>query len=543
MIRYKFSLVLVLLVLTLSIFSSGGCNKNSSTGEPIPQEIKAIFDKPLYDNAIWGLRVVDLDTGRVIYNLRSDFHFFIGSVRKLFSTGLSMGELGADHMFRTPVHRQGSVDESGILEGDLILVATGDLTMGGRRNPDGTMAISGFDHNEADSLGNAVLTEPDPLWGYRELAQQIADSGITEVTGEIIIDDRLFEPFKFRDEPFNVRPIYVNDDLVDVTMNPAGPGELASVVHRPESAAFDVESTLVTGAAGSEPTFELSPEFPECFGQEGCMGEVSGVLPIDFVPDLTNEFPLVQTFRIVRPDNYARTVFIEALEEAGVTVHAAPVAQNPVNLLPAQNSYTPGTRVAELVSLPYSEYIKLILKVSYNIGADTSLVLYGLTQGVNNMDASLAVERQTLETQFGIPGNEFHFVDGSGGGLTTGTNKAVIKILDEMSISPVFPEYLDALPILGVDGSLGFVTDFEKDPELAGAKGNAFAKTGTFARPENGEIIVKGQALAGYIDTKGGKRLLFIMNVLDVPAPNGIPDLLQIFQDQGTITAIIWKEN
>jgi hypothetical protein len=28
------------------------------------------------------------------------------------------------------------------------------------------MAISSFDHNEADIFGNAVLTTPDPLQGY-----------------------------------------------------------------------------------------------------------------------------------------------------------------------------------------------------------------------------------------------------------------------------------------------------------------------------------------------------------------------------------------
>lgn len=94
-----------------------------------------------------------------------------------------------------------------------------------------------------------------------------------------------------------------------------------------------------------------------------------------------------------------------------------------------------------------------------------------------------------------------------------------------------------------MDSSLGFVTGFESDPELAGAKGNVFAKTGTFAVTEDGHIIVKGQSLAGYIDTKSGVRPMFVLSVKDVLAENGIPDLLRIFQDQGTTTAVIWKEN
>jgi len=91
----------------------------------------------------------------------------------IFFLALFEKALGPDFRFHTPIHRQGSVNGEGVLEGDLILVAKGDLTMGGRRNPNEMMAITNFDHNEANSLGNAVLTAPDPLWGYDSLAEQI----------------------------------------------------------------------------------------------------------------------------------------------------------------------------------------------------------------------------------------------------------------------------------------------------------------------------------------------------------------------------------
>jgi len=90
-----------------------------------------------------------------------------------------------------------------------------------------------------------------------------------------------------------------------------------------------------------------------------------------------------------------------------VTVSASLVGPNPVDKLPPADSYTPDTRVAELVSLPYSDFAKLILNVSYNIGADTSLVPFGLTQGVDNLDDALVVERQVLTTHFGIDMGDF----------------------------------------------------------------------------------------------------------------------------------------
>jgi hypothetical protein len=97
---------------------------------------------------------------------------------------------------------------------------------------DGTIAVSNYDHNEADTLGNAVLTASDPLAGYKAIAAQVAAAGITRITGEIIIDDRLFQAYSFRDE-FDVRRIFVNDDVVDVSINPTMLGRPASVVSRP----------------------------------------------------------------------------------------------------------------------------------------------------------------------------------------------------------------------------------------------------------------------------------------------------------------------
>jgi D-alanyl-D-alanine carboxypeptidase len=507
----------------------------------VPADIKAVFDKPAYKNAIWGLRVVDLGAGKELVDLQPRCNFYIGSVRKIFSVGQLLNQVGPTHRYNTPVYRRGAMDAAGVLHGDVVLVASGDLTMGGRTNPDGTIAVSDFDHNEADSLGNAALTRPDPLAGYAKLARQVAKAGVKEITGDVIIDDRLFRPFKFRDQ-FDVRPIFVNDDLVDLSIHPTAPGKPASVVWRPVSAALDVENKLVTGAARSQQTLALSPIAPQCIGKPGCTATINGQIPVDFVPPLTNKYPLVQAFRITQPSNYARTVFIEALKAAGVTVHAEPVAENPQQSLPGKDSYSPRAKLAELEGAPYSDTAKLILKVSYNIGADTSLVLFGLTQGVDNMSDALKVERKNLVTRYGIPGDEFHFVDGSGGGLTTATNQAITRMLIALKEKPAFRAFFNALPKLGVDGSLGFVTDFKSDPTLAGATGHVTAKTGTFVQGADSGLLLKGQAFGGYITTKSGKQLVYELVVNNV-AIDSVNDLLQVFQDEGRISAMLWRDN
>lgn len=543
MTRPGLGFTFALLILIAAAFgASGGCSDNNKSGSEIPPDIQAIFDKPLYDGAIWGLRVIDQDTGEVLINLRPDYDFFIGSVRKTFTLGELLIEVGPDHTTTTPIHYQGTIGEDGVLDGDLILVATGDLTMGGRTLPNGQIAISNFDHNEANSLGNAVLTTPNPIQGYIDLAAQVAAAGITQVTGDIVIDDRLFVPFPFRNEGnFAIRPIFVNDDCVDLIIDPTDPGNLASVDWRPVSSAFGVDSILETTAAGTEFDLELDPEFPACIGTPGCAGEVSGDLPVDLVPPLTNAFPLIQTFRIVDPQNYARTVLIEQLEAAGVEVDADTVADNPVGLLPPKDSYSDDTIVASLVSLTTSQHSKLIMKVSYNIGADTSLLLWGLTQGVEDMNAALAAERVNLTQNYGIPGDEFEFFDGSGGGDAFATNPAVTRWLHIMSQQPNFPSYFDMFPILAVDGSLGFVTDFQSDPTLAGATGQVHAKTGTYAAGDESGLIVKGQAFGGYINAQSGRKLIYELVVNEVPISE-FDQLLDIFQDEGTISAILWRD-
>ncbi len=86
-------------------------------------------------------------------------------MRKLFSVGLALNALGADHRFITPVYRIGDLTPDGVLKGDLVLVASADLTLGGRNLPDGTLAFTNFDHTESNSLGSSILTDTDPLAG------------------------------------------------------------------------------------------------------------------------------------------------------------------------------------------------------------------------------------------------------------------------------------------------------------------------------------------------------------------------------------------
>ncbi len=531
--RFRSALVALGSIALPAILPTAALRAQTDETKPVPPAIHRIMGKPRYAKARWGLRVVDLDSGRLIYNLDPDFEFQIASVRKLFSIGVALDELGADHKFSTPVYRCGEV-QGGVLKGDLILVASGDLTLGGRTTRRGEIAFTSFDHTEANALGSAILTKPNPLAGLDELARQVAASGIKALDGDVIIDDRLFVPFNYRGE-LDVRPIVINDDLIDVTILPTKPGKSAEVLWRPHTAAFAVYSSVNTRPAGEKTRVILSYKTPGS-------GHVSGTMAQDFVPSLPGVRTLVQTFRIKDQPSFARIAFIEALQRAGVMVGAALSGLNPLVKLPSLCSYEPSNQVADLGSLPYSEYAKLILKVSHNLGADLSLVLFGLAKGVNNLSEALIEERETLAHNFGIPANSFHFIDGSGAGETTATTTATLKLLDGMTRSPAFDAFFDALPRLAVDGSLAEINDFQHDPELTGATGQVYAKPGTLVEGPD-DLLYKTQTLAGYIDTKSGKRLMFAVFVNNAGVVKTLDDILAVFNDEGTIAATIWKEN
>jgi PBP4 family serine-type D-alanyl-D-alanine carboxypeptidase len=524
-------LLLPVLLLTASATVRGGDN-----GCEIPKSIRAIMEKPRYSEAIWALRVVDVKSGAVVYDLHSQEKLLTGSVRKLYSVGETLNQLGSDYRFKTPVYRDGDVDGAGDLKGNLILVAKGDLTMGGRDNGNGTVAITNFDHNDANNLGSAILTAPDPLGGLNKLARQVAASGIKRVKGDVIIDDRLFKPFRVPNQKLLITPIIINDNRIDVTILPTRPGERARVVWRPHTAAFHVTSDVMTVAKGHETSVDLKQTSLHS-------GHITGQIAVGFVP-LPGVSTLVQTFRVEdpafgpaaneAPAAFARTTFIEALRRAGVKVEAPLVTRNPSDKLPSPNCYRADTKVAELVSAPYAQYSKLILKISHNLGANLSLMLFGMAHGVNTMDDALEIERATLTHQYRLPGSGFDFpTNGSGSPDSRASTETTVKLLLDMHADKTFPFYLASLPILGVDGSLAEIG--LNSP----ARGKVFAKTGTYLN--NNQI--KAQTLAGYIDARSGRKLAYALFVNDAGDINSFDDVLNVIEDEGAISTLIQQLN
>jgi len=102
--------------------------------------------------------------------------------------------------------------------------------------------------------------------------------------------------------------------------------------------------------------------------------------------------------------------------------------------------------------------------------------------------------------------------DGAGAGAAF-TPEFMVRFLAYMEGQREFQAFYDALPILGKDGSLADV--LRGSP----AAGRVHAKTGTLIAGDllNRQYLVTGKGLAGYVETKGGERLVFAVFANHVP--------------------------
>ena len=205
-VRFAFGLVLV-------TAGPGG----SFAEEPLATAIRAVTQQPRYKPSHWGALFVDAASGDVVFEQQADKLFAPASTTKLFTVACALDAFGAEHRFVTPVVRRGEVDDKGELAGDLILVASGDPSFGGRTTETGEIAFVDSDHTYANGNTDATLTAPDPLGGLNDLAKQVAAAGIRRVRGDVLVDDRLFDKAEGTGSgPITLTPIMINDNVIDI---------------------------------------------------------------------------------------------------------------------------------------------------------------------------------------------------------------------------------------------------------------------------------------------------------------------------------------
>ena len=331
----------------------------------VAEAIETVLAKEQYRTSTWGVIAHDEESGDVLVDVNGEKLYVTGSILKTLSAAGVLEAYGPDHTFPTPVYGTAAVDGR-CARGNLVLVASGgDFSFGLRDQPDGTLEYASLpvlDHNETNTgLPGGTAPSGNPSAALDDLSVQIAAAGVTSIEGEVIIDDRIFEAYPAWPDGI-VAPIWFNENVVDITITPgAAGGDPATVSWAPQTAAYTVQSTVTTISEGEEAE-ELTPILVS-----------PGVIQVTGTSRSGRTRRCASTRSRIRRRGPGRRSSSRCSGRGSPSRPRRPAPTRP-SLLPA-GPYDDASKLAEHTSAPLSELVKVVLKVSYNRGADLLVCL------------------------------------------------------------------------------------------------------------------------------------------------------------------------
>jgi serine-type D-Ala-D-Ala carboxypeptidase/endopeptidase (penicillin-binding protein 4) len=206
---------------------------------------------------------------------------------------------------------------------------------------------------------------------------------------------------------------------------------------------------------------------------------------------------------LLTPVQYAQGLFRQLWEASGGTWRGR-----------ARDGVVPADarRIALHESRPLAEVIRDINKFSNNVMARQLFLTIGAetTRQPASMERAQRAVGDWLVSR-GLDRNEFVLENGAGlSRVERMTAAGVARLLVASFNSPLMPELMASLPIVGVDGTM------RKRP---GAAGSAHIKTG---------LLVDARAIAGYVLAASGRRyaIVALVNHFNAAAAQGALDAL-----------------
>jgi serine-type D-Ala-D-Ala carboxypeptidase/endopeptidase (penicillin-binding protein 4) len=422
--------------------------------------VDSLVTLPEFRNALWGVLVVDLETGDTLYSRNAGKLFLPASTMKLVTTAVALSRLGAGYRYVTTLAARGPLRD-GLLDGDLLVYGRGDPTV-------------------SDSMSGDAMA---PL---RDMADSLYDAGVRRIAGRLVVGADVFpgptlgfgwswddldasygapvDELLFNDG-FSVLCVHagaVPGDSVRVATSPAEHYPPVRIVARTVSAADTARLRTDRLRVATDTTSDM----------------------VDLVGTIAAGDSASLTVPLVRPDAAYLAALREALEARGITVAGA-----------VTDSNAPIDTLGRLQSVPLVDMLPAILKPSQNQMAEMLLRTIGLVQtGVGVADSGARVEAEQLEA-WGALRDGFVVRDGSGlSRYDYLSPETLVHVLDAMRRSPAFDAWYAALPVAGVDGTL------ERRMRGTAAAGNVHAKTGSLSNV---------RSLSGYASTRTGAPVAF----------------------------------
>jgi D-alanyl-D-alanine carboxypeptidase/D-alanyl-D-alanine-endopeptidase (penicillin-binding protein 4) len=438
------------------------------------REIDRLIDQSDLAPARWGVFVMSMSDGRVLYSRNGDKLFTPASNMKIYTTAAALDLLGADYRWRTSVYADKQPDSNGVIDGNVTLFGRGD---------------PGLDSYRKDGLPS--------------LALQLYEHGVRRVRGHVVGDESHFRGemyglgWQWNDVQwyFGAEPsaLTIDANAMELTIAPGSKfGNAAAVKLQRETSYVHLTNNTTTGERATPASIGINR------GLSDNEIRVWGEFP-------TGGRGFTAYLSVYNPALWAATLFKEALLKQGITVEGEPRSRDfraaAVEKFDPQKAF----EIAFADSRTLGEIVHQTNKESNNLYAELILRTLGKERGSTAPDpdprknrergddeAGVAVVKSWLDRN-SIPTNGLAIRDGSGlSRLDLVTPEATARLLVAISKTNSAAVFHDSLPTAGRDGTL--------KPRLLREAGKVFAKTGS---------LTYDHSLSGYATNQNGEILAF----------------------------------
>lgn len=462
--------------------------RSAATVAELQAQLKAHVGQARFRGAAWGVKVVSLETGAVVFEHEAERLLSPASNSKLYVGALALERLGGDYRIVTPILATAKPDAAGVLGGDLIVSGRGDPSWN-----------SGSARKKF-----AEIFEP--------LVAAIAGAGVKRVTGDLVADATFWRGVPngsgWTADDLNdyygaeISALTLEDNYADLRVTPGGKeGQAAKVEIVQPHSGLVLDNRVTTSAKGTARRVDVT----RIIGEN--VVHVFGQMPVGAAAYITEA-------TVPQPAQWVAAALKAELEKRGIVVEGK---ARSVRWPESSASERAGVvKLGEVVSPQMHELVKAFMKPSQNLQTDLIFGYVGEKERAEAETSRGAVERSTeawglaalrrFLRENKLEAEDVRFDEGSGLSRNNLTSaRATVALLAFMAQHREAEAFFASLPIAGVDGTL------RRRMKGTAAEGNVRAKTGT---------LRWANSLSGYVTTAAGERLAFsvMLNRAVMPA-------------------------
>jgi D-alanyl-D-alanine carboxypeptidase/D-alanyl-D-alanine-endopeptidase (penicillin-binding protein 4) len=276
-----------------------------------------------------------------------------------------------------------------------------------------------------------------------------------------------------------ISAIVVDDNTTTLTLTAGqSAGTPVEAMVAPATPDFVVQNEVVTSSADTKSDLTLTRE------PNSKIVVIRGTMP-------AHSTPRKLVLAIHDPAEHAAALLTQLLTDRGVKISGVSRSTH----IPETSSAAPRAVLAEHVSVPLGDSVKLVNKISQNLHTEMLLRAAARNTAVWNTTDDLTKFPTDFYAAAGIAPGDVIQHDASGlSRHDLVTPRAIVALLKYAQTQPWFPPYYASLPVAGVDGTLETV--MKNTPSA----GHIHAKTGS---------VEHVRTRSGFADTAAGRRLIF----------------------------------